>query len=227
MTDPWTTQLSRYVDREISDIERVELEQHLESCDECRRTIAELQQVSAWAQNYDGRPPHPRVWRGIAAAIRTPPLRVIDGGAVETAMRRRRAFHVPSALAAGVALLIVSAGSFWLARATAPGLAPATIAVTWEPAVVPVSGSTLLAAQRYAAAVAQFEAALLGGELALDTATISVLRQKLAIIDRAIDEARQAVADDPNSGYLVQHFNRMMKQKLALLRHTARVVTAS
>ena len=227
MTDPWTTQLSRYVDREISDIERVELEQHLESCDECRRTIAELQQVSAWAQNYDGRPPHPRVWRGIAAAIQAPPLRVIDGEAVEPAMRRRRAFHVPSALAAGVALLIVSAGSFWLARATAPGLAPATIAVTWEPAVVPVSGSTLLAAQRYAGAVAQFEAALLGGELALDTATISVLRQKLAIIDRAIDEARQAVADDPNSGYLVQHFNRMMKQKLALLRHTARVVTAS
>ena len=227
MTDPWTSQLSRYVDAEMPTHELTELEKHLEACTECRRIVDELQQVRSWADAFSGDTPHPRVWKGIAGAIQAPPLRVIEGDAAKTVTRRPHMFRFPKALAAGIALVIVCSGSFWLARATAPVPAAIVIPVTWEPAAGPTSQSTLLAAQRYATAVAQLESALLNGEIEMDTATVRVLRQKLAVVDRAIDEARQAVADDPNSGYLAQHFARMMKQKLALLRNTARGVVES
>ena len=227
MTDPWTSQLSRYVDEEMPAPELRELEKHLEECTECRHIVDELRHVRSWADSFSGETPHARVWKSIAAAIQAPPLRVMEGDARAAEPMQRPVFRLPKAVAAGVALVIVGSGSFWLARATAPGPAAVVIPVTWEPAAGPTSQSTLLAAQRYATAVAQLESALLNGEIEMDPATVRVLRQKLEVIDRAIDEARQAVADDPNSGYLAQHFARMMKQKLALLRNTARAVVES
>jgi hypothetical protein len=52
----------------------------------------------------------------------------------------------------------------------------------------------------------------------LDTATVRVLEENLTIIDRAIDQSRQALATDPNSQFLVDHLNTSLGRKVQLLR---------
>ena len=60
----------------------------------------------------------------------------------------------------------------------------------------------------------------------LDTATVRVLEENLTIIDRAIDQSRQALARDPNSTFLVNHLNDALGRKVELLR-TATLLQSS
>jgi len=60
----------------------------------------------------------------------------------------------------------------------------------------------------------------------LDTATVRVLEENLSIIDRAIDQSRQALARDPNSTFLVNHLNDALGRKVELLR-TATLLQSS
>jgi hypothetical protein len=60
----------------------------------------------------------------------------------------------------------------------------------------------------------------------LDTATVRVLEQNLATIDRAIAQAQQAVAADSANLYLNSHLAATMRRKLDLLRQAAALVAA-
>lgn len=52
----------------------------------------------------------------------------------------------------------------------------------------------------------------------LDPATLAVLEKNIRIIDQAIMESRAAIARDPNSALLNDQVNRMLDQKVELLR---------
>jgi hypothetical protein len=60
----------------------------------------------------------------------------------------------------------------------------------------------------------------------LDTATVRVLEENLTIIDRAIDQSRQALVRDPNSTFLIDHLNSALGRKVELLR-TATLIPSS
>jgi hypothetical protein len=60
----------------------------------------------------------------------------------------------------------------------------------------------------------------------LDTTTIRVLEENLTIIDRAIEQSRQALARDPNSTFLTDHLNDALGRKVELLR-TATLLQSS
>ena len=47
------------------------------------------------------------------------------------------------------------------------------------------------------------------------------VEEKMALIDTAIDEARQALAADPSNAYLNRYLAGTMRRKLDLLRRTA------
>ncbi len=208
MSDQWTEHLSAYLDGELDDQRRDALTAHLARCEECRKALAQLEGVQSWAATFQGRPPRVDVWPRIAEEIRRR-----QGGAT----RRRIHFRIPQTLAAGMLLAAVASGSWWLARATPPEAAPIVVARV-APAAGPAQQGAVLAAERYGGAIADLERALLENDDGLDTATVRVLREKLAVIDRAIAEAREALAGDPSSDYLADHYTGMMKRKLTLLR---------
>jgi len=218
MPDTWTDRLSAFIDDELDAEERVALDRHLAECAECRTDLAALREVRHWAGTYEGGSVHGDVWNGVAGAIRS---RRDVGRAGTTPLRGRR-ISVPLALAASVVLLLVGSVSWWAARATAPQPA-ATAGVPRAEIFTPQPAqAALLAAERYGAAIAQLEHAVLdAGEL--DTATIRVVRAKLLVVDRAIGEAREALAKDPASAYLADHFASMMQRKLNVLRSAAAV----
>jgi anti-sigma factor RsiW len=222
MTDKWTVQLSAYLDGELDSVDRAALEAHLASCDECRVAVEQLRGVVGWAQAYQGSNPQRDVWPQIAGEIRKSPQAAIKLGAEREARSWWRRLTVPQAVAAAVSLLLVGSGSWWVARATAPrDRIAAVIDVSAPPEGFTVAAA-IHAAKTYGPAIADLERFLLSEQTTLDTATVRVLREKLAIIDRAMAEAQDALAQDPNSGYLIDHYTEMMRKKLSVLRAVAR-----
>lgn len=222
MSDKWTDLLSAYLDGELEPAAQKDLEAHLELCDECRSAVAELRGVVGWARAYEGSDPERDVWPDIAGEIRKSTRAVVDLSAARNAKSGRRRFWLPQAVAAVLGLLVVGSGGLWLARSFTP---PDRIAVLVDPAQ-PAEGlnvaTAIHAAQTYGPAIADLERVLMEGQGILDTSTVRVLQERLAIIDQAMEEAREALVQDPNSGYLVDHYTDMMRKKLSVLRTVAR-----
>jgi hypothetical protein len=214
MSDQWTDRLSEYLDGDLAESERAALEAHLDGCSECSETLAGLRRIVMRARSLDDRQPTTDLWSGIAERIGVAPR------------RRRIAFSVPQLLAAGIALAVLSGGGAWL-------LHPDPIRVADVQPAVPAPGSVRVemigdaTARGYDAAVDDLERVLADGRGKLDTATVRVLEQNLAIIDRAIAQARRAVAADSANLYLNSHLAETMRRKIDLLRQAATLVSAA
>lgn len=223
--DPWADRLSEYLDDELGPEERLEVETHVQTCGTCAGTLTALRQVAAMAAALPASPPEADLWIGVARridAVRSPAPRF--------------AFTLPQLAAAGLALMALSG---WMAmRIMTPSapvalteqprsLEPAGAAQAGgaqrdsDPAVIPAS----FADSQYDAAVADLEGVLQSGRGRLDPTTIAVLEENLSLIDRAIDEARQALETDPASTYVSRHLIQTRRAKLDLLRHATALTT--
>ncbi|MCK5412649.1 MAG: anti-sigma factor [Gemmatimonadota bacterium] len=219
--DSWRARLSEYLDDELDPSERAELETHLDGCAECRTALEQLRRVVTHAARLVDAPPAEDLWPGIAHRIHEGPARAGASATARSRVLRRRALTigVPQLAAAAVLLVVLSSGVAWqLGRGSLSATGPD------KTAAVALSGNTLavssIATHRYESAIAQFERVLAEGRDRLDTATVRVVEANLAIIDRAIDEAREALATDPSNAYLNRHLADAMRRKLDLLRRT-------
>jgi hypothetical protein len=220
MNDQWTNRLSEYLDGELDEAQRIELESHLAACEACVTTLAELRQVVGRAQALDDRPPVRDLWPGIATRIG-----VSTDELASRRARRRISFTVPQLVAASIALIAVSAG---IARLASNQPTPRT------PAPGPTSGPVVQSASFDKAdssadiAVDQLRLALAEGQRTgrLNPTTVYKLEHSLAVIDSAIAEGRRALALDPQSAYLNHHLADTMRHKLEFLREANRIATA-
>lgn len=80
------------------------------------------------------------------------------------------------------------------------------------------SGSWAAVDSLYGAEIGRLRRIAAERKQVLDPATVAVLEKNIAIIDQAIRESRAAIARDPNSALLNEHVNRMLDQKVELLR---------
>jgi anti-sigma factor RsiW len=218
-THPWTNRLSDYLDGELSDGERAALQRHLAACPACTAMLADLTRVVMRARSLAGEEPRRDLWAGIAARIGTKgpsvPVQPTPG-------RRRPTLSWPQLAAAALAIAVGSGGVTWWATRAMESPAPAL------PAAQPNAPTPAVAAMttRYDAAVADLERVLAAGRSTLDTSTVRVLEQNLALIDRAIRDAERALAADPGNAYLNAHLARTMRQKIDLLRQAASLTAA-
>jgi len=211
MNDQWTDRLSEYADGELAAAERTALEAHLSTCADCRATLEELRQVVARAQALEDREPASDLWPGVAQRIRRG--RIADRPVRPD--RRRFSFTVPQLAAASIALALISGGGVWLA------LQPRQ----------PVDGGRGVATPavwtgRTDAAIAELQDALSRNESRLDTSTVRVVRENLALMNVAIAQARAALAADPGNAYLNLHLADTMRRKLELLRRVNAIAAA-
>ena len=211
MTDPWTDRLSDYLDGDLPPAERTAMETHLASCAECAETLIGIRRVITRARALDDRAPSADLWPGVAAGI----------GARRSP--RRFSFSMPQLAAAGIALAALSGAAGWVLSPGVPAGAPTVATPGSQPLVTQVRAPTT---GSYDAAVADLEQVLAAGRGQLDTATVRVLEQNLATIDRAIAQAQRAVATDSANLYLNTHLAATMRRKLELLRQAAALVAA-
>ena len=210
MKDIWTNRLSEYIDGELDATERDALEAHLASCGQCYATLADLRDVVARAKTLADREPAKDLWSGIRAGIVTSEPR----RHAPVAARRRFSFNVPQLLAASIALVLMSGSAMWLALHNEKTPQPTP--------VVDAGGRGDFRQARWKVqsdqAIAELQDALDQNESKLDTATVRIVRENLAVIDRAIAQAQHALRRDPGNTYLNLHLAKAMRQKIELLR---------
>jgi anti-sigma factor RsiW len=206
MDDQFTDRLSDYVDDELDAGERAAVEAHLAACAECRRVVAELRGVVATARALPPRPPARDIWPGIAARTGRTTVRVT--------------FTVPQAVAATLLIAILSGGLVWWLRprVAVPDQSFVSRVVEEAPGLATPAS---LGDAAYDAAVTDLQKALAQGRGRLDPATVATIEQSLAAIDRAIDQAREALESDPSNAYLSGHLLETRRRKLDLLRRAA------
>ena len=223
MSDPWTARLSDYLDGELSENERSALERHLGACPTCTTALADLTRVTDRARRLPSVPPSTDLWPGIAARIGADALAT---RIAPSPKRRGWSFSLPQLAAACLAVALISGGGVWFlaGRSAAPAAAPPAQPLAVSPAATLVRPA--LADQKYAAAVADLEQVVQQGRGTLDTTTVRVIERNLALIDRAIADARRALAADPRNAYLNAHLARTMRSKIDLLRQAATIIAA-
>jgi len=208
--DQWTNRLSEYIDGELDSSERAALEAHLATCGQCYAALGELRQVVARAKSLEDTPPATDLWTGIAREIR----REQAPARRDRLVRRRFSLTVGQLLAASIALVLLSGGGAWLALRSPQSPELRLGETTPRPRV----GQLVTWTGHTDAAIADLQTALAQNEKRLDTATVRVVRENLAIIDRAIAEARIALQKDPGNAYLNLHLADTMRRKVELLR---------
>ena len=139
------------------------------------------------------------LWPGVAARIgvaEQPLFRARQKTAIlpMRSAARRFSFTVPQLVAAGLALMLLSGGTVWLARMGGQR--------TDFPPVSAQRDDRQLTDVRavdayYDQAIAELQRTMDAGRGRLDPATLRVLETNLQAIDRAIEQCRAALAADP------------------------------
>jgi hypothetical protein len=227
-----------------------EVRGHLAECPRCRselRALADL--LSGMAELPQEAHPSRDLWPQIAWRIAGHPTAAESGAAVERvgpeeaspgegsgrdgsardrlAGRRARGWRVElpawQLLAAGIVVAILSGASVWgVLSGRGEGSGPGSEISPWTAQ----QAGWVEAYGGYDQAVADLEAVLEQGRRALDPETIRILEENMATIDRAIQEARAALAMDPGSAVVRRILTESLRQKVSLLRHAVSVVYA-
>ena len=218
-----------------------EVRGHLEACAQCREELTALEGLLDGLGDLpvEARPSRdlwPQIaWRmesSRAGSRDLPGVKHGKQGAVEEEVGRQpspsrlgRRFNLPTwqLLAASIALMVISGGSVWVALSGRMGAngplgpipqTPASFA-GWEESY-----------GGYDEAVADLESVLEKGREVLDPETVRVLEENLQTIDQAIQEAEDALTQDPASSVLQRFWADSLRKKMNLLRQAAGAVYA-
>lgn len=144
------------------------------------------------------------LWPGIRAAIEAERVHALPAPGA----RGRRMVPLRAAAAAALLVAATAGGLAWWAR-TPPDAELAPVATLPGPAV------SFASYERSAAELADLYARRAGN---LDPETREVLERSMRTIDAALDDAREALARDPNSAYIREFVESAWRHKLDFLR---------
>ena len=240
--------LADYLDDDLSPPRRAAARAHLDGCAACSTLVADLEGIRREAAALPLLRPSRDLWDGVAERIAAPvlPLAVAPPPARRSWLHRPWSAAAAALLLVGSTATLTwtaarrGAGDDQASPPVAVAPSPAPADVTPVPAVASPAAPEAPAAEPPASAaapttrLARREAATPAGpydrEIAelrvvlerqragLDTGTVRVVEQNLAIIERAIRESRAALAADPSSPFLNQQLNDMLGEKLELMR---------
>jgi anti-sigma factor RsiW len=219
----WTDRLSDYLDGELPPEERAEIRRHVSTCVECTRVLEELNGIVAKASKLGDLQPNRDLWPSIAmriAGAAVPPGR--RASVPVRGVRPSRRLPVPRLLAvAAIASLALWAAGSWIGSRTSGS--PGESASIDDPAAPPAVATAPQAPPSRdtagtGAAIAQLEREFAENRAVIDPYMVEVIENNLALIDQAIEESKQALANDPESDYLNGHLADTLRRKAELLR---------
>jgi hypothetical protein len=190
-------------------------EHHLAGCARCQALVSDLTNIRLAASTLDEHIPPPRLWARIASSIdeqqRQPWWQRPFGGLL--------AGWVPVAAAVSITVLLaVGVWSVWQQKRVQPP----------QPVAAPASEpESIPAEQHYDQAIAGLQQLADAQGAALDPETRAVLTKNMAVIDRAINESRAALAQEPASTLAQESLLDALETKVALLQDTVALVSDS
>lgn len=200
------TRINDYIDDVLGSDERAAVLQHLEACALCRN---EVEAVRAVVEQVGKLPPAIQPGRDLRGEI----WREVDR---PTLWRWRYPL-------AAAAILLIAISSVVTVLLTRDRNAPVVRAT--EPA--PVRVDLVRLESRYSSELTALQETLREHRDQLAPETVRILEENLRIIDDAIQEARAALANDPQSGMLAELLRSAYQRKLDLLKQVARSTAAT
>ena len=223
------TRLNDYLEEQVTDETAREIQAHLSTCEQCQESLSGLARLlSEMAELPTEATPSRDLWPEVRAQIDSPAEEEDDGvvplrtGSASGA--RRFSFSMGQLMAASITLGFISGATVWLVlngggNRDAAGTLASEVA---RPAnLVP---AVYAASTEYEQAIASLESVLERGRNLLDPQTLATIEESLSIVDRAIDEARRALAEDPNNDLLNRLLIQNQQSKLRVLRQASAAV---
>lgn len=205
--------LSDYVDLAVSEDVRDAVAAHLDTCSACREAARDFERLRDAARALGPMTPPPLAWQNIAAQL-------------PQARRQARAQW----LGLAAALVLVTAGAYMFARATAPTSTTATSAAAGNAAgaatVETVEQELATAAKHYELAIAQLETVAKRDSNTLPADTAAKLQVSLTQIDKYIAESRAALVSEPQSEPARDSLFDALRRKVSVLQETVALVGA-
>jgi len=212
--------LDEWVDGDLDPRKAAEVEAHLASCALCQARERRLRQLLAHAASLPRSVAPPRdLWPGIASRIGRERTWSWSPGTWQ-----------PWALAAAATVLVALAAVLWTGRT------PTAVRTVEIPMATPearlaalpgVSDPVLAAAERdYEAAANALLEALQKRQAEIHPETLVAVRANLEVIDRALSEVRQALAQSPSNPDLNRMLVATHRKKVDVLRRVVRLSTA-
>jgi hypothetical protein len=186
-------------------------ERHLANCAACQALVGDLTSIRQAASTLEEHVPPPRLWAKIASSIEEDQRRPWWQRALASG------FSGWVTAAATAAILVLIVGGAWMGWRR-NSVEPPQQASASEPTAVP-------AEEHYEQAIAGLQQLADTQNAALDAKTRAVLRQNLAVIDRAIDESRAALTQEPASAAAQESLLDALETKVTLLQDTVALAT--
>jgi anti-sigma factor RsiW len=206
--DHWFNRLSEWLDGDLPQADRDAIEAHVSECAECLNALEDLRRVQRAARQLPPRMPDRDLWPGIETRIEPRPM-------------RRVSFSWPAAMAAGLFIAALSGLGTWVAlhRGEAP---VADLASVVEPRTAGARAIAVNSAP-YDRAIADLLTTLRTERRDLNPRTIDTIERSLAVINKAIADAQDALAKDPTDDDLVAYLSERQRARLAVLRQVERI----
>jgi anti-sigma factor ChrR (cupin superfamily) len=230
---PNETALNDYIDGSLGSAERVDVDQHLAGCAECRQLVEDLRGLLGAARELEPRDAPVRAWPRLERAIRMESqhgTRAAQPGGVAGSPARGGGYRTYATWLAAAAALVLATmvGLRYVpARhvdappaATPGGAAP----VTTSEAAQSIETELRQAETHYEKAIKGLEAIANSEQNELDPRTAATLQKNLAVIDQAISESRAAVRAQPASEPAQQSLIEGFKTKIGLLQDTVALI---
>jgi hypothetical protein len=216
--------LSAYFEGDLGLAERRAVDVHLRSCLRCAKIVRDIEGIREDAASLPEMEPSRDLWAGIAQRIEAPVIDLksrAERAPVRRTWRMAAAAVVLMAVSSGVTYLVSSGGLRAAGSETAaanPGVVTPTAPRSGSPVLV---SEPLPPEQQYDLEIGRLRAILDERRGDLDTATVSAVEKSIKAIDRAILDARQALATDASSQFLNDQLNKALEKKLGVLRRVA------
>jgi hypothetical protein len=194
------------------DIRLAAFEAHLARCVRCQSMVADFTRIRGVAASLEEQPPPSRLWAKIASAVEAEQHKPWW----ERSLANAFSAWVPVAAAASVALLLASTS--WIVWRPASLATPQNTASANDSPAQPGDPGVTMAETHYEQAIAGLQQIADAQNEGLDPDTRAVLRQNLAVLDRAISESRAALSTEPASALAQESLLDALDTKVALLQ---------
>jgi hypothetical protein len=206
---------------------------HVLDCADCAALVADIRNLVRDAGALPTLSPSRDLWNGIEARIEAPVVPLLSRNSGEHTVAQPAPLPVVKVasygwrrLAVAASLLIATTAgvTYTLARHATPltastGTMGSSVGGTTSTLVVSRPSSE----ETYDHEIAALRTIVEQRRGDLDSATVATLQKDLALIDKAINEAKGALATDPASDFLMDRLNHAYDSKLRLLRSAATV----
>ncbi len=229
--------LNDYVDGLLSEREASEVERVLQTSVQARRTVEFLKSLRRQCADLPASiEPERDLWPEIRRRMAPVPLTSVDGIARRSGSGPASSAWWPTlspsqwaTLAAAAMLLMVmsSAITAWLVGTPAMDAALRSPAAESTPVTTAAMGGKAPIGAEYAIEIERLLSMLYENRDLLDVETVSTIETNLRVIDRAIRNAREALAEDPQNSALTRRLASNYRHKLQLLQRANRIIELS